>query len=136
MGAFKWAKTWGRDELTASQKFVLVMIADHFNDAQKRAWPSISTLARETCMSVSTVTRCLRHLERLQLIQTETWVKSGTEMRMHNRYCLPLYDPKSLAQSKVEGFVGFDVDGTWLVESLPMDNAPVPVDNSPVRTRF
>jgi hypothetical protein len=123
MGAFRWAKTWGSDELTSTQKFILVMIADHYNDGEKRAWPSISTLAAETCMSVSTVTRGLRHLERLQLIQTETWVKAGTEMRMHNRYCLPLYDPESITRGKVEGAGGFDADGQWMVDAEPVDNS-------------
>ena len=89
MAAYKWAKTW---ELSSPQKFVLLMIADHYNEKDKRAWPSIETLASETGLDPRTVSRALRELETQGLIQTESWFRTGSNKRMSNRYCLPFHD--------------------------------------------
>jgi len=96
--AFRWAKTWG--ELTSAQKFVLLMIADHYNDRWRRSWPSIATLARETSLGESTVKRSIRALREMGLIEVETWFDASTGKNMSNRYCLPLYDDRSVASTK------------------------------------
>lgn len=96
MGAFKWAKSWG-GQLTSPQMFVLLMIADHYNDTKRRAWPHIATLATETCLSSSTVKRSIRELKAQGLIEVEQWFDNSTGQQMANRYCLPDYDPRSVA---------------------------------------
>ena len=91
MGAYKWAKTNFSGELTSPQHFVLLMIADHFNETEQRAWPSIQTLAIETSLNPTSVTRALRVLESKSLIETEAWFRLPSNKRMSNRYCLPFY---------------------------------------------
>ena len=118
--AFKWAKTWQVG--SAPAKAVLLMIADHYNDADRRAWPSIQTLARETETSESTVRRAVRRLEQLGLIEVESWYRHndrGTVDQMSNRYYLPMYDAKSCKGEEARVvFAEFDHQGKWTVEEV------------------
>jgi DNA-binding transcriptional MocR family regulator len=51
-------------QLERAQKWVLIALAYHANDAGENAFPSVATLARETGLSVRTVHTHLRELER------------------------------------------------------------------------
>ena len=99
MKAFRWAKA--QTGLSSAQKFVLVMISDHYNDGEKRSWPSIATLAAETEQSRSTVQRAIRHIEGRGLIAIEPWKNADTGVNLSNRYCLPLFDPTSKPAAKL-----------------------------------
>jgi DNA-binding transcriptional MocR family regulator len=116
IGAFRWAKTW---ELPTLQKFVLVMIADHYNDADHRSWPSRATIARETGMSVKSVTRSIQQLEQDGLIEVEPWLNVSTGSQLANRYCLPLYDHLSEPSEAlpVRVTAAFAQSGQWEVEA-------------------
>ena len=117
IGAFRWAKTWTCE--TPLQKYVLVMIADHYNDRVRRAWPSMQTLADETGMSRRTVVRHVEALEKCNLIEVEQWVNNDTGSQMANRYCLPLYDAKS-TKAKVLPVIAIprsDDDGNVIYEA-------------------
>ncbi|MGJ4843902.1 helix-turn-helix domain-containing protein [Leifsonia sp. Le1] len=92
--AFRWAKSWGG--LSTSRKFVLLMLADHYNEEAHRAWPSMQTLARETGMSRRSVVNCIATLEKEGLIEVEQWVDATTGKQMSNRYCLPWHDEESV----------------------------------------
>jgi DNA-binding transcriptional MocR family regulator len=119
MAAYRWAKSW--DLLNSNQKFILVMIGDRFNEEQHRSWPSRETLARDTCMSVRSVVRCLKALEEQGLIEIEPWINASTGSQMSNRYYLPLYDAKSSASTElpVRVFAGYGNSGKWEYEDAP-----------------
>jgi biotin operon repressor len=117
--AFKWAKSW--DGLSSTRKFVLLMLADHYNEDVHRAWPSMQTLANETGMSRRSVVNCVATLEEMGLIEVEQWVDATTGKQMSNRYCLPWHDPASTRAEKlpVHVYAGFGVDGKWEYEAAP-----------------
>lgn len=91
--AYKWAKEIAG--LSPSEKWLLVSIADYYNDEQKRAWPARSELARRTGMSISTISRHILSLERKGLIVVERWFNNDTGKNLSNRYYLPKFDSKS-----------------------------------------
>jgi hypothetical protein len=99
--AFRWAKGWIADPgtpLKTFDAFVLVMIADHYNDDARRAWPKIATLAYETRLSKSSVKRSIARLQELGLLEIEHWfLNSNSRHQLANRYCLPLFDTRSTA---------------------------------------
>ncbi|KJL46240.1 hypothetical protein RS84_02867 [Microbacterium hydrocarbonoxydans] len=118
IGAFRWAKE--QEGLRSSEKFVLVMIADHYNDEVHRSWPSIERLADETGLNRTTVMRCIKALETGGFLKVEPWARAYDGGRLNNRYCLPLYDVESKRAKRLpvlshkyfnnEGKVRFD---TW-----------------------
>lgn len=95
--AYRWAKQQTmlneHDKLTAAEKFVLVMIGDHYNDVWHRAWPSRTTLAEETGLSVPTVKRSIRSLATAGLLLIEPWVLNEGAGALSNRYLLPKFNP-------------------------------------------
>ncbi|MFN3948020.1 helix-turn-helix domain-containing protein [Microbacterium sp.] len=93
MDAYRWAISW--TGLKSSTKFVLVSIADHYNERAHRSWPSQQRIELETALSHSTVNRALDELEKEGLIEREPWVMFGTFSKLNTRYCLPMHDPKS-----------------------------------------
>lgn len=97
--AYRWALTW--NDLKSSEKFVLVMIADHYNDKVHRSWPSIERLATETALHRTTVMRALKKLEEQGLIEVEPWAKANYGGALNNRYCLPMYDPLSVRATRL-----------------------------------
>lgn len=119
MGAYRWALNW--DGLKSSEKFVLVMIADHYNDEVHRSWPSIARLAQETALSQKTVKRAIKTLALHEVIEVEPWVKADYGWNLNNRYCLPLYDPKSKRAKKlpVIAYADFDGDGRMEYDTFP-----------------
>ena len=55
--------------LTPYERAVLVCLADHMNMTNKRCFPSVPTIAKETCMSVRQVHRELTKLQNKGLIE-------------------------------------------------------------------
>lgn len=119
MDAYRWALTWS--DLKSPEKFVLVMIADHYNDKAHRAWPSIELLAKETCLHRSTVMRAIRTLEDAGLVLVEPWVRANSGGALTNRYCLPLYDDKSVRAQRlpVVAYASFGSDGKRSYDTFP-----------------
>lgn len=114
--AYRWAKTWFVPScgLTSNQRFVLLLIADYYNDSKKHAWPSIKTLSDLSGISVRSVTRCLRGLELEGLIETESWFNASTGRRTQNRYYLPLFDESSVKRGVViTADEDWDHEGRW-----------------------
>lgn len=62
-----WAK--GVSGISRSEKLLLLILADYYNDEAKAAWPSISTLATEALMSERHVQRLLDSLAAKGVIQ-------------------------------------------------------------------
>ncbi len=122
MEAYRWALTW--NGLSSPQKFVLVMIGDHYNEDVHRAWPSIERLANETALSRRTVIRAIQVLEEEGLVQVEPWVRADHGGKLTNRYCLPGYDSRSVCAKHLpvvaektfdhNGNVTYDTTPHWL----------------------
>lgn len=68
MGALRWARI-PRPTLSGPAAAVLLCLADHANE-RGECWPAVSTVAAEMSMSMSTVRRALRELEREALLAT------------------------------------------------------------------
>lgn len=96
IGAFKWAKSV--DNLPALEKWLLVAIADFYNDKEHRAYPGKSRLSDVTGISVRHITRLLNSLESKGLIRIQHWINNSTGKNLRNRYFLPLYDPQGAAR--------------------------------------
>lgn len=91
--AFRWAKE--QTGLTPSEKFVLIMLGDFYNEDWSRAWPSRARLATVTELSDATVKRVLRELEHSRgVIATEYWQLNEGGAMLNNRYLLPKYRPE------------------------------------------
>ena len=58
---FKWAKTV--KGLKSSEKFVLICLADYFNDNLGYAYPAHETIANYTCLERSTINRACKSLQ-------------------------------------------------------------------------
>lgn len=97
--AYRWAKGWPFTQ--ASQKFVLIALADYYNDAERRAWPSMETLCAFTCLSRATVARAVEALKAAGFVEVERWVDSDTNNNLTNRYYLPMFDPKSTTDGTI-----------------------------------
>lgn len=119
MGAYRWAIGW--EGLRSSEKFVLVMIADHYNETVHRSWPSIERLAQETALHRTTVMRAIKYLEEHQIVQVEPWVRADLGGSLTNRYCLPLYskESKRAKHLPVVAYAGFDNDGKIEYDTFP-----------------
>lgn len=59
---FKWAKTV--KGLKSSEKFVLICLADYFNDKLGYAYPAQKTIADYTCLERSTINRACKSLQK------------------------------------------------------------------------
>ncbi|QYF98108.1 helix-turn-helix domain-containing protein [Microbacterium sp. PAMC21962] len=119
MDAYRWALTW--NGLTSPEKFVLVMIADHYNDRVHRSWPSIERLANETALHRTTVMRAIKKLEGHGLVEVEPWTKADAGGALNNRYCLPMYDPQSQRAQRlpVIAYAQFNEDGVVEYDTFP-----------------
>ena len=94
--AFKWAKSVRG--LPALEKWLLVTIADFYNDEERKAYPGKSRLSDETGISVRHITRLLNSLEEKGLIRIQHWINNSTGENLSNRYFLPVYDPQGSAR--------------------------------------
>jgi len=95
--AVQWAKTWMGD-LTSSERLLLMLLADYYNDAKHYAWPSVPTLAQTMGVTERTVFRCLARLKKEGLIETEKRYRASG-LRDSSAYYLPHFDPLSELQS-------------------------------------
>lgn len=100
MGAFKWAKSVRG--LPALEKWLLVTIADFYNEEDRKAYPGKSRLSDETGISVRHITRLLNSLEERGLIRIQHWINNSTGQNLRNRYFLPVYDPQGSARDTRE----------------------------------
>ncbi len=99
------AQAWAlpKTGIKGSAKAVLMYLANRYNEKEGYAWPSISRIAKDTCISVSTVNRALRSLEHEGLIAIRKQQKAADGSEFSNRYYL-------LGYSKYvppEGFIFF-----------------------------
>jgi hypothetical protein len=75
------------EEISGTQKFILLVLADYFNDEEGYAWPSVATLANKCLCSERTVQDSLRHLEHVGLISIEKI--TGQKSRYYVLSCTP-----------------------------------------------
>ena len=59
---------WKVEGLTPTTKFVLIALCDYANKQKFTAWPSHKSIAKRTCMSVSSVQRAIKSLCELGLL--------------------------------------------------------------------
>lgn len=64
------ARIWEDGPENQSERFVLLALADHANDAGE-CWPSIATIARKTCLSERGARKIIRRLEASGWLETE-----------------------------------------------------------------
>lgn len=79
------------EPLTRSEKLLLLVLADYYNEEQKCAWPSITTLAAEAMLSPRRTQELLRSAERkgVLIIHANTRDDGGSAT---NSYSYPLLD--------------------------------------------
>lgn len=118
--AYKWAKEIVG--LSPLEKWLLVTIADYYNDKEKRAWPARTELSRRTGMSVRSITRQISSLESKGWILVERWFNNNTGKNLNNRYYLPKFDSSSGTN------VVRNVDVYAEVERDPISGKPVFID--------
>ena len=82
---FKWAKSI--KGLKSSEKFVLICLADFFNDNLGYAYPAQETIAEFTCLNRSTINRACKSLQRKGLISWKHQHKDGGRYSS-NKYVL------------------------------------------------
>ena len=56
-------------KLSCTEKCILLVLSDTYNDEQRYAWPAIDTIAEHCCISARQVVRVLKSLEEGGLIQ-------------------------------------------------------------------
>ena len=88
-------------DLKGLDKLVYIMIANHVNDAPKHpkcglAWPSVTTIARETGIGRSTVNRALNRLEAGGFLTRENHGTRST----HYRLSVPERDTNARARER------------------------------------
>lgn len=91
------ALIWAKDQrgLASLEKLLLIVIADYYNDEQKRAWPGRKELSLSTGMSIRTISKHVGGLEGSGHLLVERWFNNDSGKNLSNRYYLPLFDPDS-----------------------------------------
>ena len=81
---------WARDMpvISAAERVILLVLASH-SDPGGTCWPSLATIARESCLSRATVKRAMATLERGGLVTGERMPKPQS-----TRYHLRLWGPE------------------------------------------
>ena len=95
--------------LTSSEQFVLWVIADRYSNKNKYAGMGRASIARDTKLDVSTISRCIQSLKGIYSMENgrpilfvQTWINNSTGENLNNRYFLPAFDELSgLNQSNV-----------------------------------
>ena len=82
-------KLYDRDELPSRAKLVYIYLYDRC-DAERKAWPSVKTIAKELSISDKTVRRAIKDLEKAGLIRKE-YAKRKNGSFTSNRYFLLLF---------------------------------------------
>lgn len=75
-----------RDELPSRAKLVYIYLYDRC-DKERKAWPSVKTIAKELSISDKTVRRAIKDLEKAGLIRKE-YAKRKNGSFTSNRYFL------------------------------------------------
>lgn len=79
-------KLYDRDELPSRAKLVYIYLYDRC-DKERKAWPSVKTIAKELSISDKTVRRAIKDLEKAGLIRKEN-AKRKNGSFTSNRYFL------------------------------------------------
>ena len=79
-------KLYDGDELPSRAKLVYIYLYDRC-DAERKAWPSVKTIAKELSISDKTVRRAIKDLEKAGLIRKE-YAKRKNGSFTSNRYFL------------------------------------------------
>ena len=93
--AVAWAYSFSGAGMAASDKAVLLAIAQLFNEKRQHAWPSAATLARMTELNPRTVKTCLRRLEAAGLVETVARRNVESGAQTSNAFLLPLHSSRS-----------------------------------------
>lgn len=96
LGAYKWAKAV--ENIPPLEKWLLVTIADFYNEEHGNAWPGRTTLCKQTGMSLRSISRITDSLENRGLIRIQFWIRSSNGQNLNNRYFLPQYDQVAAAR--------------------------------------
>lgn len=83
--------TFRHSRSTGLDRLVLLTLADHYNDEEKAAWPSIGTISRKAGISESSVKRCIVSLSEIGEIQIEERKKSN-HTNSSNLYHFPAFE--------------------------------------------
>lgn len=123
--AVKWVFDTSMPELNASERWVLTVLADHYNEEWSRAWPGVAKIARLTHLSDSTVKRSIRGLESSGLVVVEQWMLNDGALFMPNRYLLPAYRPgvKPAREQPVLAFALEDSEGLGYEDLMRVDGS-------------
>lgn len=103
--ALAWA--WDQNDVSSAEKLVLLGLANYSNRDSSVAYPSVATLAKDCCLSESSVRRAVTSLERRSLLMVfEDLAKGGNSS---NIYVLNLngaqgFAWESLARSRARTF--------------------------------
>ena len=79
-------KLYTCEELPSRAKLVYIYLYDRC-DKEKKAWPSVKTIAKELSISVNTVRRAIKDLEKADLVRKE-YKKRNNGSFSSNRYYL------------------------------------------------
>lgn len=122
----------------ASDRLVLLALADHADDESWSCWPSVPRLARKARVSERTVQRCLRSLAEAGHIEVES---QGADVRRAdrrpNRYTIRRGDsvtPRSGVTPETERGDNQRADGVTLLSPEPSVEPPVKPSENPSST--
>jgi DNA-binding MarR family transcriptional regulator len=73
--------------ISSTQKFVLISLADQANDSGV-CWPSMSSIAKRTCLSAKAVRQAIKQLEELGVLRIERTKHESRDQWTSNRYYL------------------------------------------------
>jgi hypothetical protein len=111
--------------LSSPEAFVLLRLADYYNEDVGRAWPSQQRLSEETSLTVRTIIRAVAKLRTKKLVDTETWIMNDGARRMSLRYLLPQHRP-DVRRARSGPVV---VSSAFSEDAIPGDAMPVPNTN-------
>jgi DNA-binding transcriptional MocR family regulator len=111
--------------LTPLEKAVLKEIANHYNNEDRKAWPSQSRLAAHTGYDRRSILRAVKSLEEKGLVVRVPAFKVDSNARTSNRYFLPSFDPGAVPRTKNPFAVEerFSFDGKYILEEEQVDGA-------------
>lgn len=78
---------WDREDLSSTQKLVLLALADWAND-EGLCWPSIDRVAKKSSLKKRAVQLAIRSLEEMQFIRREEVIGRGNKYWIH----IPLHE--------------------------------------------
>lgn len=90
---------WKLEGLTSTQKFVLISLADQAND-DGVCWPSMSGIAKRTCLSDKAVRQAIKQLEANGVLSIERKKHDIRDQWVSNRYYLT---PENFNQVPTDG---------------------------------